>query len=136
MSEVNERKRKVRDLWQLHLPFAVGLTICVIATVIEIRRAGEGVERAWGYSFQWPLIAVLITLIWNRYRKHGNLTSWITTRYRDRIARFQAEDDAAEKDRTEKAAEPVSAPADPEAAAWQDYLEDLRRRDPPGTPGV
>ncbi len=130
MAEEDERRRKVRDFWQLHLPLVVGLTITVIATIIEIRRAGEGVDRAWGYSFQWPLIGIIIVLIWNRYRKHGSVTSWFTNRYRDRIARFQAEDEAAEQ--VQVSASQEAEPLDPEARAWQDYLEDLRRRDPPG----
>ena len=136
MTADEDRRRRVRDFWQLHVPLVIGLIICTVATVIEIRRAGEGVGRAWGYSFQWPLIGIIIVLIWNRYRKHGNLTSWFTNRYRERIARFQAEDEAAKVQSAPNDVVAVESHVDSDEQAWKDYLTDLRRRDPPGAAGL
>lgn len=121
MSE--ESRSRFKDFWQLHVPLVVVLALCTFATIIEVRRAGEGVDRAFVYSFQWPLIGVFAVVVWNHYRKHGNLTKWFTDRYRDRIQRFQRED-----------AVTGSETLDPDALAWQAHLEELRRIDPPGGP--
>lgn len=120
----SEGKRRWKDFWQLHLPLIVVVAFCAFATVIEYRRANEGVGRAWVYTFQWPIIAIFAVVIWNRYRKHGSVTSWFTDYYRNRIARLEEEKDEAV----------VEEPSDPETQAWKAYVADLQRRDPPGGP--
>lgn len=121
MSE--EKRSKVKDFWQLHIPLVLVLALCTFATIIEARRASEGVDRALVYTFQWPLIGVFAIIVWNRYRKHGNLTKWFTDRYRDRIRQFQREDEVREPH--------IS---DPDEIAWREHLQELRRLDPPGGP--
>ena len=121
MSE--EKRSKVKDFWQLHIPLVLVLALCTFATIIEARRASEGVDRALVYTFQWPLIGVFAIVVWNRYRKHGNLTKWFTDRYRDRIRQFQRED-----------AEIRTEVTDPDEIAWREHLQELRRSDPPGGP--
>lgn len=121
MSE--EKRSKVKDFWQLHMPLVLVVALCTFATIVEARRASEGVDRALVYTFQWPLIGVFAVVVWNRYRKHGNLTKWFTDRYRARISQFQREDEVRE-----------SQELDPDALAWQEHLRELRRIDPPGGP--
>lgn len=115
----NERRRKVKDLLTLHLPLVIVVSFCAFATVIEYQRAQEGVGRAWVYTFQWPIIGLFAIVVWNRYRKHGNLTRWFTDRYRTRIAALEGE---AENSREEQ-------PVDPDEVAWQAYVADLKQRD-------
>ena len=121
----SENNRKIKDAFTLHLPLVIVLALCTVATVIEYGRAQEGVGRAWAYTFQWPIIGLFAIVIWNRYRKHGSLTRWFTDRYRNRIAAFTAEAEAAE-------AAKESEPIDPDEQAWAEYVADLRRRDEQG----
>jgi hypothetical protein len=121
MSE--QDRSKVKDLWQLHIPLVLVLCLCTFATIVEARRASEGVDRALVYTFQWPLIGVFAIVVWNRYRKHGNLTRWFTDRYRDRIRQFQREDETR-----------MGESNDPDEIAWREHLKELRRHDPPGRP--
>ena len=120
-------KRRMKDILTLHLPLVLVLALCAVATVIEYQRAQEGVGRAWVYTFQWPIIGLFAIVIWNRYRKHGNLTKWFTDRYRKRIEAYRAEAESVE------VAE--AAPVDPDEVAWRAYVEDLQRQhrtqDPP-----
>jgi len=115
---VNQRWK---DILTLHLPLVIVLAFCTYATINQYGRAQEGVQRSWAYTFQWPIIGLFAIVVWNRYRKHGNLTRWFTDRYRKRIDAYRAEAEAAE------VAEP-EAP-DPDAEAWAAYQEDLRRRE-------
>jgi hypothetical protein len=117
----SERRRKLKDLLTLHIPLVLVLALCTSATIIEFARAREGVDRAWGYTFQWPIIGIFAVVIWNRYRKHGNLTRWITDRYKARIDAFRAEAETEE--------ERSPAPVDPDEVAWREYVADLQRRD-------
>lgn len=119
----DESRRRMKDFLTLHLPLVVVVLFCAFATVVEYQRAQEGVGRAWAYTFQWPIIGLFAVVVWNRYRKHGNLTRWFTDRYRNRIAAFAAE--AEEAERAEKEPEPI----DPDEQAWAEYVADLRRRD-------
>jgi len=115
---VNQRWK---DILTLHLPLVIVLAFCTYATINQYGRAQEGVQRSWAYTFQWPIIGLFAIVVWNRYRKHGNLTRWFTDRYRKRIDAYRAEAEAAEVAELE-------AP-DPEAEAWAAYQEDLRRRE-------
>ena len=112
-----------KDILTLHLPLVIVLVFCAFATINQFGRAQEGVQRSWAYTFQWPIIGLFAIVVWNRYRKHGNLTRWFTDRYRARVAAYRAEAEQAEQ---VKAAETL---ADPDAQAWAAYQADLRRRE-------
>lgn len=107
-----------KDILTLHLPLVLVLALCTYATINQYGRAQEGVERSWAYTFQWPIIGLFAIVVWNRYRKHGNLTRWFTDRYRNRVEAYRAEAEAS----------PVTE-VDPDAQAWAAYQEDLRRRE-------
>ena len=111
-----ERSRRRRDIWQLHVPLVFALILCTSLTIIEVRRAGEGVGRAWAYSFEWPLIGIVCIWIWMRYRKEGNLTRSIAAAHEQAAKEAEAE------------------PVDPQLQEWQEYLDQLHRTDPPGQP--
>lgn len=112
--------RRWKDILTLHLPLVIVLALCTYATIKQYGRAQEGVQRSWAYTFQWPIIGAFAIVVWNRYRTHGNLTRWFTDRYRSRVETFRAEAEAAEA---------AEAPPDPDAQAWQEYVEGLRRRE-------
>lgn len=112
--------RRWKDILTLHLPLVLVLALCTYATINQYARAQEGVQRSWAYTFQWPIIGLFAIVVWNRYRKHGNLTRWFTDRYRNRAAAFTAEAEAAEQ---------AEAAPDPDAQAWAEYQDDLRRRE-------
>ncbi|MFZ9987942.1 MAG: hypothetical protein ACO3HV_09340, partial [Candidatus Nanopelagicales bacterium] len=63
-----------KDILTLHVPLVLVLALCTYATINQYGRAQEGVERSWAYTFQWPIIGLFAIVVWNRYRKHGNLT--------------------------------------------------------------
>ncbi len=127
----SERSRRIKDFWQLHIPLVVVLAFCTFATIVEYRRAQEGVDRAWVYTFQWPIIGAFAFIVWNRYRKHGSITTSISRYFRERAARFEAEANAAEEDSTPTA--PPEA-VDPDELAWRQHVRELRRNDPAGGP--
>jgi hypothetical protein len=114
-----------KDILTLHLPLVIVLALCTYATINQYGRAQEGVERSWAYTFQWPIIGLFAIVVWNRYRKHGNLTRWFTDRYRSRVAAYRAEAEAAEV----AAGLAAEVEPDPDAEAWMAYQEDLRRRE-------
>ena len=109
-----------KDILTLHLPLVIVLAFCTYATINQYGRAQGGVQRSWAYTFQWPIIGLFAIVVWNRYRKHGNLTRWFTDRYRSRVEAFRAEAEAGEQ---------AEVAPDPDAEAWAAYQEDLRRRE-------
>lgn len=116
----------MKDFWTLHVPLVLVLTLSISATLIEYRRAGEGVARAWAYTFQWPIIGIFGVIVWNRYRRHGNLSQWFTNRYRQRIAAFQDED--RQREAREAAAERRHREeSDPDAIAWREHVARLAK---------
>jgi hypothetical protein len=125
-------RNRVRDFWQLDVPLVVVLLLCIGITVIEARRAGDGVWRAWIYMFEWPLIAAFAVWIWHRFRTEGNPVKGTAQRWRDRVAEYEAEA-AAEAEGHDGPVE-TEQDADPQIAAWQEYQRDLHRREPPGGP--
>ena len=132
----NQRSR-VKDVWQLHLPLVIVLAFCAVATIVEFRRAQEGVDRAWAYTFQWPIIGAFAVVVWNRYRKHGSITRSISTYFRNRVARFEAEARAEEEQqRAAQSRDPEPAPTDvdPDELAWREHVRRLHEKDPPGGP--
>jgi hypothetical protein len=108
--------------WKLHITLLAGLTLCVIAFTVEIRRAVHGHWGAWVYVVEWPIFAIFGTYVWWRLLHQGT------------------ESDAAVKAQpSEPVAPPKPAEADPELDAWNAYVERLRqseegRQDEPGRP--
>jgi hypothetical protein len=129
MSAEPERRRRFwKDFWTLHVPLVIVLAICTYATINQYQRAMQGIDRSWVYMVEWPLIGLFAIFVWNRYRKHGNFSNWLGKYYRERAAKFEAEANAKER------AEQEELEQDPEAQAWQAYVEQLHRDDPPGGP--
>lgn len=117
---------RLRNLWQLDIPMVLAVILCAVFTVIEVRRIGEGVWRAWAYAFEWPLIGLFCIWIWYRYRRDGSITKGFTTRWKDRIANLNSS-------ATQSVLPPADAkPVDPDLAAWQSYVAELQLREPPG----
>jgi len=127
-------RSKAKDFWQLHVPLVIVLAFCTFATLVEYRRAQEGVDRAWVYTIQWPIIGAFAFVVWNRYRRHGSITKSISGYFRDRAARFEAEANAAEAADTSAASDAPPASMDPDEAAWREHVRELRRNDPAGGP--
>lgn len=123
-AEDSERpqRNRVRDFWTLDVPLVLVLIICTVITVIEIGRAGDGVWRAWVYSFEWPLIALFAIWMWWRFRTEGNPASSAARRWRERVAQYESEAQVA-----------AQAEHDPQLRAWLDHVDELHRHDPPGT---
>lgn len=112
-------RQRWKDIWTLHLPLVLVLALCTYATINQYQRAQAGVDRSWSYMFQWPVIGAFAVVIWNRYRRHGNLTKWMSRHYRQRAARFTAEAEARER------AEAEAWANDPDAQAWAAYQREL-----------
>lgn len=130
-----EKRSRVKDLWQLHLPLVVVLALCTFATVVEYGRARQGVDRAWVYTIQWPIIGLFAVVVWNRYRKHGSITRSISNYFRARAARFEAEAVAEEeRARQEASGEVIVTEVDPDEVAWREHVRRLHEQDPPGGP--
>lgn len=109
-----ERPRsRVRDFWQLDLPLAVALVLCTVFTIIEARRASEGVWRAWVYMVEWPMIGLFCIWIWYRFKREAG--GGFARRWKERAARFTAERE----------------PEDPQLQAWRDYQRQVRDGEPP-----
>lgn len=122
------RRRRVRNLWQLDIPLVLVLALCVSATIIEVSRATDGNWRAGVYAVEWPLIGAFAVWMWIRFRREGGSFRGITNRWRERVARFEAE--AAEvKEPVAPVAAPVDERVDPDLAAWQRYQAEVRQRD-------
>lgn len=132
----DEKRSRVKDVWQLHVPLVVVLALCTFATVVVFGRAQQGVDRAWVYTFQWPIIGLFAVVVWNRYRKHGSITRSISNYFRARVARFEAEAIAEEeRARAEAAAGNVEVrEVDPDEIAWREHVRRLHEQDPPGGP--
>ncbi|CAB4914133.1 MAG: hypothetical protein F2806_09205 [Actinobacteria bacterium] len=127
-----KKAKRLRDLWQLDIPLVIAIALCTTFTAIEVRRAGEGVGRAWAYSIQWPLIGIICCWIWYRYRTEGNVTQGFTSKWKTNLRKLEIE--AHEADRLSVQEQPKFDEADPELQEWRDYVDDLHRREPPGGP--
>ena len=117
-----------KDVLTLHVPLVLFVALSVYATINQYHRWQSGVDHSLAYMIQWPIIGGFAIIVWNRYRKHGNFSNWIGRHYRERAARFEAEAEAKEIAERERLQE------DPEAQAWQAYVQQLQREDPPGGP--
>ncbi len=123
---MSDTKQRRKDFWQLHVPLVIVLAFCSYATMIEFGRAQEGIDRAWVYTFQWPIIGIFAIVVWNRYRKHGSLTKSISKYFRERAKRFESME-----------AEPVttkSVVVDPDELLWKEYVAKMQQENPPGGP--
>lgn len=123
-----ETRSRWKDILTLHVPLVLFVALSLYATINQYHRWQSGVDHSFAYMIQWPIIGGFAIIVWNRYRKHGNFSNWIGRHYRERTARFEAEAEAkevAERDKREE---------DPEAQAWQAYVQQLQREDPPGGP--
>lgn len=120
--------RRWKDILTLHVPLVLVLALCTYATINQYQRAMQGVDRSFVYMIEWPLIGIFAIFVWNRYRKHGSFSNWLGKYYRERASRFEAEAEAKER------AEVAALEEDPDAKAWQAYVEELHREDPPGGP--
>ena len=118
-----------RNFWQLDIPMVLAVAMCTVFTVIEVRRIGEGVWRAWAYAFEWPMIGLFCIWIRYRYRKEGSIAKGFSARWQARLARISAAAD-------EVPSAPEAAPrlVDPGLDSWRSYVADLQRREPPGRP--
>lgn len=117
------KSQRWKDFWTLHVPLILVTALVIYATVKQYGRAQEGNGRSWVYTFQWPIIGVFALVVWNRYRKHGNVTQWFTKHYRERAERFTAEAEEQERREQEKWAQ------DPDAQAWAAYQRKLREEE-------
>jgi hypothetical protein len=111
------RRSRVR----LHLAGAIAVPGCLAAGAFELSRALAGHELSWGYTFEWPVIAACVVWMWVR------------------LAREHRAEEAGQSGHP-----PIAAPipdldarpetADPDLLAWQEYVEKLHAKDPPGGP--
>lgn len=110
-----------RDVWQLHVPLVVALGISSVATYIEVSRALDGVQLAWVYVVQWPMIGVFCVWMWVRLRREGR--------------------SEAQRSGPSGAGRPDTGPPadvggvhgvedmDPDLLAWREYQRQVRSRD-------
>ena len=121
---------RAKDFWQLDLPLVLVLILCTVITIIEYRRANEGVWRAWIYLFEWPMIAAFAVWMWYRF-KHDDGRRGFVQRWKDRVAQYEAEDDDARRVRAEGAQQAAREEAarrieeDPELRRWREYQAGL-----------
>ncbi|EWT07675.1 hypothetical protein N864_01000 [Intrasporangium chromatireducens Q5-1] len=95
-----------------------GVAVCLAAAGVELGRALGGNPLSWVYTFEWPLIAGYVVYIWHKLRSE---------------ARQGAQATAAAPTPDGSATVPAIE-ADPQLAAWQDYISRLHAADPPGGP--
>lgn len=126
MTPERPARSRWRDVWTLHIPLVLVLALCISATVIEFRRANEGVWRAWIYLFEWPLIAAFAIWMWVRFRREAG--GGFARRWRERVERANAEPE--DELMTDGPAARPAEPEDPQLRAWRDYQRGLGR---PGT---
>jgi hypothetical protein len=124
----SESRRRRKDFVTLHIPLVVFVALATYATINQYHRWQSGVDHSFAYMIQWPIIGIFAIIVWNRYRKHGSFSNWIGRHYRERAAKFEAEAEAKER------AQVAILEEDPDTKAWQAYVDQLHREDPPGGP--
>lgn len=97
---------------KLHITLLLGLTLCTVAFIIEIRRALSGNYLAWVYVIEWPVFAVFGTYVWWRL-----------------IHRTDDDSTTTPTSPTPAPEPPVADADDPELRAWQQYVRDLQERE-------
>ena len=105
--------------WRLHAALVAGLSLCVVAFLIELHRARTGHLAAWAYVVEWPMFAVGGALLWWRLLHDHEQTN----AQGDGAARR-----GATRDATAAASQDASAGGaeDPELVAWREYVDRLR----------
>lgn len=145
----SDRGSRWKDLATLHVPLVAVLALCTFATVHQFGRATTGVDRSWAYVIEWPVIALFAVVVWNRYRRHGSFSAWVSSyakRHQDTIDEpvDESVDEALDEGEGLRGAATTGLGSgekeqvltrDPDEQAWSDYLAELNRRDPPGGPG-
>ncbi|MEO9197796.1 MAG: hypothetical protein ABI206_03505 [Antricoccus sp.] len=106
---------------RLHGTLLLGVAICSVGAWIEWTRALSGHTVAWGYSFEWPIFAVMGTYMWWKLL-HADLP---TT---PRNPTQRSERSTFRRRQVQPAGEDVGL------VAWQEYLARLHAADPPGGP--
>ena len=111
-------RRRVR---RLNVLAAVAIPACLAAAAFELARARAGNQLSWVYAFEWPVIAAYAAYMWRR------LVHEQTPGHRVRTGR------PANRQPRHPSVDP-GAGADPQLAAWQEYLARLHAQEPPGGP--
>jgi hypothetical protein len=112
-------RRRVR---RLNLTALVTIPACLAAGAFELSRALGGNQLSWVYAAEWPVIAGYVIYMWRRLVREP----------------ARGDDGTPSPSRGEARAEPgpegAARVADPELAAWRDYLARLHAEQPPGGP--
>lgn len=150
MSPAERKRQRRKDLLTLDIPLVFGLALCTTLTIVEGMRALQGNGRSIAYTFEWPIIAAFIIWIYVRYKREsrrrmdGTPAPARPRRERPEATPVEQRTGAAYDflDRYRRNVEEAEAeydrqhgitPNDPQLRAWQDYVSDLHRKDPPGT---
>ena len=104
------RRRSQR--WRLHAALVVGLTICLVGFAVELHRGLGGNLPAWVYVAEWPIFAVVGSVMWWRLL-------------------HDEEDDEKEPTPSRPPSPPgtEAEPHDPGLEAWQTYVARLEAGD-------
>ena len=101
------RRRSQR--WRLHAALVVGLTICFVGFAVELHRGLGGNLPAWVYVAEWPLFALVGSVMW-----------W----------RLLHDEDADEPAATTSSPPSTAVePHDADLEAWQSYVARLEAED-------
>ncbi|MGZ4629623.1 hypothetical protein [Oryzihumus sp.] len=109
-------RRRVR---RLNVLAAVAIPACLAAAAFELARARAGNQLSWVYAFEWPVIAGYAAYMWRK------LVHEQTPGHQGRTGR--------PADLQPRHPDP-GAEADPQLAAWREYLAQLHTQEPPGGP--
>ncbi|HVN14045.1 MAG TPA: hypothetical protein VMT69_18290 [Kineosporiaceae bacterium] len=109
----------------LHLVGAVAVPACLVAAVIELRRAASGNGLSWAYVVEWPVIAGYGVYLWVRL-----------TRERRAVGAAGGVSAAGPPHSREPRQASEEDEPDAELLAWRAYLAELHAQDPPGGPGL
>ncbi len=102
----------------IHLAGTVAIPGCLAAGALELSRALGGHQLSWVYAFEWPLIGGFGVYMWIRL-------------VRERRAGATQPNPC---DTPPLSPTPQATDTDPGLVAWQEYLDRLHARDPPGGP--
>jgi hypothetical protein len=107
---------------RLHSVLLIVVPGCVAAGWFELTRARDGNELSWVYVFEWPFFAGFAIYLWWRLLHEGD-----SGRPRDTAAsEHSARAGATGAWDIERPGEPA---ADPQLAAWNEYLARLHAKD-------
>ena len=72
IEEAKEGPTKVQRFW-LTFTLVVVIPLFLFLGWYEFGRAQQGNWRAWVYTFEWPLFAVLAFYLWRKLMREGKL---------------------------------------------------------------